>query len=274
MVNTRPRNVDNYAACSSGMEQISDNESECSFPNTLSRNQMNEFENGDLINVVHNSNLNPIDQHFIEMNRQISDLTNFVLALTEKISSSTAERSTVTNTNVARSDMVTGVSTDSSLIPNLQQPRRNHPTPATHLTRDREPPTTEPQIDDVLTEIHNLRTTMTDGVIQPKILQTQVPLFRGNREKYNEFEHLLKNHLRPHMNKLTEEQKLNYFQSLLRDEAIEFWQTKKPKLHYRNYRNYYHNRNYTPRRPASLHQGVCEGRPQRSIEVQIRSDEV
>ena len=89
------------------MEQISDNESECSFPNTLSRNQMNEFENGDLINVVHNSNLNPIDQRFIEMNRQISDLTNIVLALTEKISSSTAERSglsTVTNTNVARSD--------------------------------------------------------------------------------------------------------------------------------------------------------------------------
>ena len=78
-----------------------------------------------------------------------------------------------------------------------------------------------------MTEIHNLRTTMTDGVIQPKILQTQVPLFRGNREKYNELEHLLKNHLRPHMNKLTDEQKLNYFQSLLRDEAIEFWQTLK-----------------------------------------------
>ena len=66
---------------------------------------------------------------------------------------------------------------------------------------------------------------MTDGVIQPKILQTQVPLFKGNREKYNEFEHLLLNPLRPHMNRLTEEQKLNYFQSLLRDEAIEFWQT-------------------------------------------------
>ena len=78
-----------------------------------------------------------------------------------------------------------------------------------------------------MTEIHNLRTTMTDGVIQPKILQTQVPLFRGNRDKYNEFEHLFKNHVRPQMNKLTEEQNLNYFQSLLRDDAIEFWQTLK-----------------------------------------------
>ena len=68
---------------------------------------------------------------------------------------------------------------------------------------------------------------MTDGVIQPKILQTQVPLFRGNRDKYNEIKHLLKNHTRPHMNKLTEDQKLNYFRSLLRDDAIELWQTLK-----------------------------------------------
>ena len=107
MVNTRSQNVDSYAACSSGMEQNSDNESEYSFPNTLSRNQMNEFENGDLINVRHNSNLSSVDQRFMEMNRQISDLTSIVLALTEKISSPTTECSglnTVTNTNVTRSD--------------------------------------------------------------------------------------------------------------------------------------------------------------------------
>ena len=78
-----------------------------------------------------------------------------------------------------------------------------------------------------MSEIQHFRATMTDGVIQTKILQTQVPHFRGNREKYNEFEHLLKNHLRPHMHKQTEEQKINYFQSLLRDDAIDFWQTLK-----------------------------------------------
>ena len=108
MVNTRSQNVDSYAACSSGMEQNSDNESEYSFPNTLSRNQINEFENGDLINVRHNSSLNSVDQRFMEMNKQISDLTNIVLALTEKISSSTTECSglnTVINTNVTRSDI-------------------------------------------------------------------------------------------------------------------------------------------------------------------------
>ena len=43
-------------------------------------------------------------------------------------------------------------------------------------------------------------------------------------KKFIEFEHLLENNLRPHMHLLTEEQKLNYFQSLLRDNAIEFWQ--------------------------------------------------
>ena len=68
---------------------------------------------------------------------------------------------------------------------------------------------------------------MTDTVQHQKILQTQVPLFRGNREKYIEFEHLLFNYLRLHQHKLSEEQKLTYFQSLLRDDAIEFWQSLK-----------------------------------------------
>ena len=68
---------------------------------------------------------------------------------------------------------------------------------------------------------------MTDTLQHPEILHTQVPLFRGNREKYNEFEHLLLNHLKPHQHKLSEEQKLTYFQSLLRDDAIEFWQSVK-----------------------------------------------
>ena len=90
------------------MEQNSDNESEYNFPNTLSRNQINEFENGDLINVRHNSGLNSVNQRFMEMNKQINDLTNIVLALTEKILSSTTECSglnTVINTNVTRSDI-------------------------------------------------------------------------------------------------------------------------------------------------------------------------
>ena len=58
-----------------------------------------------------------------------------------------------------------------------------------------------------------------------KLLQTHVPNFRSSKDKYNEFEHLLLNHFRPIANKITEEDKLHFFQSLLRDEAIDFWQT-------------------------------------------------
>ena len=54
---------------------------------------------------------------------------------------------------------------------------------------------------------------MNDGVIQPKIWQTQVSPFRGNREKYHAFEHLLKKHLRPHMHKLTESKAQLHFKT-------------------------------------------------------------
>ena len=139
LVKSRSQNVDSYAACSSGMEQNSDNESEYSFPNTLSRNQMNEFENGDLINVRHNSNSSSVDQRFMEWNRQISDLTSIVLALTEKISSSTTECSglnAVTNTNVTCSDnphylndVLTGQYTEQFLnrTNRFQQTQQNKP---------------------------------------------------------------------------------------------------------------------------------------------------
>ena len=72
-------------------------------------------------------------------------------------------------------------------------------------------------------EIHHLCNTMSNTITQPKFLRTQVPLFKRNRDNYNEFQHLLLNHLRPHSHKLTEDKKLNYF--LLRDDAIKFWQT-------------------------------------------------
>ena len=58
-----------------------------------------------------------------------------------------------------------------------------------------------------------------------KLLQAHVPNFRGSKDNYNEFEHLLLNHFRPIANKITEEDKIHFFQSLLRDEAIDFRQT-------------------------------------------------
>ena len=50
----------------------------------------------------------------------------------------------------------------------------------------------------------------------PRLLQTQVPTFRGTKNTFNEFEHLFRDHLRPVSYRLTEEAKLQYFQSHLR----------------------------------------------------------
>ena len=193
-----------------------------SVPEVLSRDQIDELDNGNLIRTDNNPEQKSIDQRFSDMNKQISDLTGLVLALTEKLSSNSGEGNSQNTASVktcARSDMVTGVSPTNYLT-------NPHPT---HQSTSRCPQPPANQFDDIFNEIHHLRDTMTDTVQHPKILHTQVPLFRGNREKYNEFEHLLLNHLRPHQHKLSEEQKLTYFQSLLRDDAIEFWQSLKMK---------------------------------------------
>ena len=62
-------------------------------------------------------------------------------------------------------------------------------------------------------------------VTNTKLLQTHVPNFRGSKDKYHEFEHLQLNHFRPIANEITEEDKIHFFKSILRDEAIDFWQT-------------------------------------------------
>ena len=127
------------------------------------------------------------------MNRQIGEVTSMVKTLTEKITNSREENGQNVRNNETSllSDMETRVLKNRMPTPNTQLPRR---TPQSFH---------EPQIDVVKTEIRNLRTTTTDGVIEAKILQNQVPLFHGNREKYNEFEHVLKINLRLHVHKLT-----------------------------------------------------------------------
>ena len=217
MVITRSQSSQNRQVEIENMDRSSDNESESSFPELLSRDQMVDLDSDDVLTRRQNGNNYNIDQRFNEINRQIGDLTNIVLTITNQFASVNGEGNRLnpaTTSTDSRSDMVTGV-----------------PNPRTSGSRTTPPNGTPrsdesiPQIADVMTEIHHLRSTMGETLTQPKILQTQVPLFKGNRDKYNEFEHLLLNHLRPHAHKLTEEQKLNYFQSLLRDDAIEFWQT-------------------------------------------------
>ena len=217
MVITRSQSSQNRQVETEYMDRSSDNESEASFPELLSRDQMVDLDSDDVLTRRQNSNSYSIDQRFNEINRQIGDLTNIVLTLTNQFASVNGEGNRLnpaTTSTDGRSDMVTGVSNP--------RPSGSRTTPPNGTPRSDE---SIPQIADVMTEIHHLRSTMGETLTHPKILQTQVPLFKGNRDKYNEFEHLLLNHLRPHAHKLTEEQKLNYFQSLLRDDAIEFWQT-------------------------------------------------
>ena len=198
MVYTRSRTVKNTSSGMDGNDRYSDNESECSVPEVFSRDQIADLDSGNLISTERSSEQRTIDQRFIEMNRQINDLPGLVLALTEKITSNVGEGNgiiSVSDKNGTRSDMVTGAPTATYLTnPN-----------STQQTTSRYPQPPANQFDDIVNEIHHLRDTMTDTVQHPKILHTQVPLFRGNREKYNEFEHLLLNHLRPHQHKLSEE---------------------------------------------------------------------
>ena len=89
------------------MDRHCDSENECSIPEVLTREQISEFNEGDVLNYLHNSGRDTVNQRFSDMNGQISELANLVFALTEKISSSNREGNelnTVSNDHEARSD--------------------------------------------------------------------------------------------------------------------------------------------------------------------------
>ena len=66
--------------------------------------------------------------------------------------------------------MVTGVPPHSISTPNTNPQRKNLQT------------VQPPQIANVMAEIQHLHSIMTDGLVQATILQTQVPVSRGNFE--------------------------------------------------------------------------------------------
>ena len=110
MVNTRSQGRSSIPVFMSGMDKhdrISDTESECSVPEVLSRDQIDELDDGNLIRTNYNLEQRSIDQRLSEMNKQISDLTGLVLALTEKLSSNSGEgnnQCTASDKTCARSD--------------------------------------------------------------------------------------------------------------------------------------------------------------------------
>ena len=94
-----------------GIDRHSDAESGDSVSEVLTREQINEFDNGSLFDYRSETEQRAVNQRFTEMNEQISEMTDLVTALTEKISSSNRERNvlnTISNEQDTRSDMVTG----------------------------------------------------------------------------------------------------------------------------------------------------------------------
>ena len=75
-----------------GTDRYSDAESKESVPDVLTREQINEFDDGDSLDNRNDIERRTVNQRLSEMNKQISELTKLVLALTEKMSSSNRER--------------------------------------------------------------------------------------------------------------------------------------------------------------------------------------
>ena len=72
------------------------------------------------------------------------------------------------------------------------------------------------QMNQVMAAITNLLRCLDTTQAETKLLKTQVRVFKEQQEKCIE---LLLNHFRPFQNKLREEEKLQVFLSLLRDDA-------------------------------------------------------
>ena len=107
MVITRSQSSRNRQIDTENMDRTSDNESETSFPELLSREQMVDLDSDDVLTRRQNSSNYDIDRRFNEINRQIGDLTNIVLTLTNQFASVNGEGNRlnpVTTSTDSRSD--------------------------------------------------------------------------------------------------------------------------------------------------------------------------
>ena len=158
------------------------------------------------------------DERFSHLQSEMSMLK----AMMEKLLEQNEERNRQTDTNAAASSFAVR---SSNMVTGVNRTHRNqrnyfHDEEDEEDYEDTPSNSTETALLNAIQDLpKKLQKTNT------KLLQTHVPNFRGSKDKYNEFKHLLLNHFRPIANKITEEDKIPFFQSLLRDEAIDFWQT-------------------------------------------------
>ena len=124
MVNTRSRTAKNTQSDMDGTDRYSNAESEISIPEVLTREQMNEFDSGNLLDYRNESERHTVNQRFNEMNKQISELTNLVFALTEKISSNDE----ISSSNREGNDLNTVSIVPTRPVPTMPVPTRPVPT--------------------------------------------------------------------------------------------------------------------------------------------------
>ena len=93
MVKTRSQAAKNSPTNTYILDRYSDSESETSLAEILTSEQRNEYDTDDLLGRLNNTETDrqSVNQRFTEMNKQITELTNLVLVLTEKVSSSNRE---------------------------------------------------------------------------------------------------------------------------------------------------------------------------------------
>ena len=73
MVNTRSQTALSNLVDMSGMGRNSNSESDSSVSEILTRDQINEFNNGDLLNYQNGNDRHTVELRFAEMTKQISD---------------------------------------------------------------------------------------------------------------------------------------------------------------------------------------------------------
>ena len=118
--------------------------------------------------------------------------------------------------------MVTGVQTNSHRLNRLH--RATTTDSFTNFEQEQpEDDDDEPDKTHLMKAITNVPTIIQRNTQKHKLLQTEVTILERQKERYNEFEHLLLNHIHPvQNNKITEQEKLQFFKSLLREDASEF----------------------------------------------------
>ena len=194
------------------MAQANSNDSDTNDNSDIS-SQLSEIKE------IYERRINELHQEF----SQLKDLMMAIVSKNNNESQPSSSKGPSKPTQQQGFDMVTGVTETRSTRPTSSFTNfRRYQEYDSDEEGDSTPRSNEERL---LNAIETIPQRIKSTTTNTKLLQSHVPNFRGQKDKFVEFEHLLLNHLSPLANKITEENKLHFFQSLLRDEAIEYWQS-------------------------------------------------